>query len=266
MNPTKITAHQIVDILRSQHTKDVFVDECKNGPSMGTTHARMDAWVMTRSWSHLRFTGYEIKISRSDFLGDNKWPAYLPLCNQLYFVSPKGLIDKSEVPAGIGLKYAISSRCLTILKAEYRECKPPMELFCYLLMARTRIVDTTYYQPETPESKLDKYRKWMAEKQESRKLGEVMKHEIARKMERIQAENTALKKRLDYITTAERILGEMGIRHNWYNDDEQSIRQGAKKFLEQIPEDFISDLRQIQRTCNSLQMTIEEKRKELAGK
>jgi len=30
-------------------------------------------------------TGYDIKISRSDFLGDEKWTGYLPLCNLLYF-------------------------------------------------------------------------------------------------------------------------------------------------------------------------------------
>lgn len=49
--------------------------------------------------------GYEIKVSRQDFLTDKKWQEYLPYCNQFYFVVPKGLILPEELPPEIGLIY-----------------------------------------------------------------------------------------------------------------------------------------------------------------
>lgn len=46
---------------------------------------------------------YEIKASRADFLRDEKWRAYLPYCTQFSFVAPAGLMQRWELPAGIGL-------------------------------------------------------------------------------------------------------------------------------------------------------------------
>ena len=83
----------ILDKLKAKHTDDVFVAECKNGPTHTASHRRLDAWVMKKSWSPITMLGYEIKQSRSDFLQDNKWQAYLPCCHQLYFVCPKGYWD-----------------------------------------------------------------------------------------------------------------------------------------------------------------------------
>ena len=255
-------SRQIVEILRAQHTKDIFVDECKDGPTWTKSHARMDAWVMTRSWSHLQFTGYEIKVSHSDFASDNKWPAYLPLCNQLFFVCPKGVIDPSEMPAGVGLKYAIGSRCTTVVKAAHRECVPPMELFCYLLMCRTRVTNSTYYKELTDEDKLKKYKDWLAAKEESKNVGDVIRQEVAWRIQRIKEENDSLKKRLAFIAQAEKVLREMGITMSWYDSDERHTRAQAEKFLSLIPADFIDELKRMEARCQNLAGMLEEKAKE----
>lgn len=47
--------------------------------------------------------GFEVKISRSDFLSDAKWQSYLPFVNYFYFATPPGLIKVEELPSEIGL-------------------------------------------------------------------------------------------------------------------------------------------------------------------
>lgn len=49
--------------------------------------------------------GYEIKTSRSDFLGDKKWKEYLEYCGKFYFVCPAGMIKPEELDKEIGLIY-----------------------------------------------------------------------------------------------------------------------------------------------------------------
>jgi hypothetical protein len=92
-----VTSGDIIKLLKTKHSEDIFVPECKDGPS-GSSFAMIDAWAMPRSWSHPAVTAYEIKISRSDFVRDNKWQKYLACCNLFYFVAPTGIIDPNELP------------------------------------------------------------------------------------------------------------------------------------------------------------------------
>ncbi|GAG15780.1 unnamed protein product, partial [marine sediment metagenome] len=80
----KVSAREIVRLLNNRHSEDIFVDECKNGPTWFGSHLRLDAWVMKRKWSPITTIGYEVKVSRSDFLNDDKWQGYLQYCNQFY--------------------------------------------------------------------------------------------------------------------------------------------------------------------------------------
>ena len=83
-----LTAKDILRLIESRHSGDLVVAECKDGPTHYARHRRLDAWVMRKSWSKPALYGYEIKVSRQDFLKDDKWPDYLPMCNELYFVCP----------------------------------------------------------------------------------------------------------------------------------------------------------------------------------
>src|SRR5258706_16426649 len=56
-----LAAEQLLALLAEKHAADVFVPECKDGPSQGTQHFRMDAWAMLKSWSNPLTIGYEIK-------------------------------------------------------------------------------------------------------------------------------------------------------------------------------------------------------------
>lgn len=66
----------------------------------------LDVATMRLSWSKPRITGYEVKVTRADFLRDTraeKWRHYLPSVERLYFAVPYGLVELSEVPAECGL-------------------------------------------------------------------------------------------------------------------------------------------------------------------
>src|SRR4051812_34483562 len=79
-----LTSSEVVRLLAQRHAEDVFVPECKGGPSWTDEHKRMDAWAMKKSWSRPLVCAYEVKVSRSDFTADRKWHAYLPYCNEFY--------------------------------------------------------------------------------------------------------------------------------------------------------------------------------------
>lgn len=77
----------------------------------------------TRPWYKI----YEIKVSRSDFYSDvrsRKYMSYFPYCEELYFVAPKGLLRKDEIPEGCGLMiYNLDKKSLTtVRRAPVREC------------------------------------------------------------------------------------------------------------------------------------------------
>jgi hypothetical protein len=47
------------------------------------TYQRFDGIKIPIGYSNKSVTGYEVKVIRNDFLGDNKWPGYLPHCHDL---------------------------------------------------------------------------------------------------------------------------------------------------------------------------------------
>src|SRR5688500_474856 len=99
-----ITARHIESLLAERHKADFFASQVKTG----ATHTNsdlliLDGWAMKKSWANPLSIGYEIKISRSDFLSDRKWHRYMPYCNEFYFVTKPGIIRQDEIPPEVGL-------------------------------------------------------------------------------------------------------------------------------------------------------------------
>lgn len=111
MTDREMTA-TILDALRQRHSQGdwVFFPELRIGTGYGKdAETRLDGWAIALYPSHslLRVT-YEIKVSRSDFLGEIrrkplKRRAGLRMSNEFYFVAPKGLIKADELPPEAGL-------------------------------------------------------------------------------------------------------------------------------------------------------------------
>ena len=76
---------------------------------------KFDGLAITKSYTKPNIIGYEIKVSRNDFLQDNKWHLYLQYCNEFYFVVPKGLVKKEELPDHVGLMEDAINTAMTLL-------------------------------------------------------------------------------------------------------------------------------------------------------
>ncbi|PLS29988.1 hypothetical protein Uis1B_2170 [Bifidobacterium margollesii] len=66
---------------------------------------RLDGVALEWSYQVMWVHGYEIKVSRSDWLRDAKYERYRPYVDTLTVVCPKGLIARDEVPGDIGLMW-----------------------------------------------------------------------------------------------------------------------------------------------------------------
>lgn len=238
-----MTAHDILQLLRLKHNEDVFVHECKDGPTQSVrNHRRMDAWVMPRSWSRPETTAYEIKISRSDFIQDDKWRSYLPLCHRFYFVAPKNLIAANEVPPEAGLIEVLgTSRLVTQKKSPFRNVVLPENLWRYVLMCRSRIKE------EWTDNSADKslrWKEWVQERVEDRKLGYEVSKAIRETVEKIKKRNEFLEEQNKSFEQIKRLLFTLGINpEKWLS--EWDVERKLKKSRAVVSEELHLSLKRI---------------------
>lgn len=209
---SKVTSKEIVEALAQRHAEDVFIPECKNGPTQSGSHLRLDAWAMKKSWSNPLVTGYEIKCSRSDFIKDDKWHNYLAYCNSLYFVCPGGLIQPSELQPEVGLMWMseTGSRLYIKRKAPWRDVVVPENLYRYILMCRV----ATKSESQVFASKghrLANWREWLAERAEGKSLGFRVSQAVARHVYEVERENERLKKENEAFGVFRARLEELGV-------------------------------------------------------
>ena len=82
MSQPKINESDIIKAIAKRHSTDMFFTQVKDGPTETvSTYSKIDALAIKKSWTKFSITGYEVKVSRSDFLKDDKWQHYLPMCN-----------------------------------------------------------------------------------------------------------------------------------------------------------------------------------------
>ncbi len=138
-----MNANDILKALERKHEKDVFIPECKTGPTWFNKNLRiMDVWVLKRSWVNLETICYEIKINRGDFKQDNKWKEYLDYCHKFYFVCPWGMIKPEEIENGAGLYWVTKNGNRIYVKkyAKKRDIEIPIELLLHIIMSRTVVM------------------------------------------------------------------------------------------------------------------------------
>lgn len=250
-----MTSDEIVKLLAVRHSQDVFVPECKDGPSQYTTSLRLDAWAMNKSWSSPCMYGYEVKVSRSDFVGDHKWTEYSHLCNQLYIVCPAKLIAPDEVKAictHAGLVWAYQNRLHTKAKALHRAIEPPADLMRYVLMCRARI-DREW----SPGDRTAYWRDWMAEKDEAKDLGMAasrkIKELVRARIRAAELENKGLENKISELSAIRAFLAEHGM-----NEQIWSVRDRHKELAAKVPCGLAFLLSSVIRDLTSLQSTVQE--------
>lgn len=154
-----MTESDIIQAL-AKHCRDRnfrFFAHVKDGSPYYRQQRILDGFaVKDRQFLNSVTEGYEIKVSRSDFLRDGKWEEYLPVCTSFYFVTPEGLVSPDELPPGIGLLYCSERGVITLVKkAKRRETDQArlFELFKYLVLNRT------YSETEKVKAALKKIRR-----------------------------------------------------------------------------------------------------------
>lgn len=211
-----VTEDDLMELLRQRHAKDVFVGQCKNGKTWFGDHQRFDAWAMKRSWARPLTICYEIKVSRSDWLKDEKWHAGLDYCNEFYLVAPRDVIKVEEVPDHVGLLCPTSTlgRMQTLKKAPRREVKIPEELYRYILMSRVEIVPPRGGRDLPPEDTREFWHQWLEEKRELKDVGWRVSRRLRklyqRDVEHVQMRQSAIERELEHLREAREMMERAG--------------------------------------------------------
>lgn len=248
----KITASMIVDLLSQKHSGDVFVAECKDGPSQGCNHLRMDAWAMKRSWAHPCVSAYEVKISRTDYVGDDKWRGYLPYCNTFSFVAPPGIIKPEELPADTGLLTVATtgSRLFTKKKAPFRDVQIPESVWRYILMCRAIIgEEPTQYGAESPR---DFWRRFLdgrtADDELGHRVSRTLRKTLTEKVDRVDTENILLKREVENCAGIKEMLLELGFDCAHGVPDEWTVKRRVAMQLAPAPDErLLEDIENAER-------------------
>lgn len=183
---SEVTSREIKMALANRHgNREFFITECKNGPT-GTGMLQFDGLAIYKSWAHPNIVGYEIKISRSDYMRDNKFFGYMPFCHELYFVVPKGLIDRMELPNDIGLMYynPETKALITKKKAIHRKIEISAEMLLYVIMNR---LDSDRLPFNS--TKAEYWRDWLAGKTSDRELGWHVNCKLLKRIGELETEN-----------------------------------------------------------------------------
>ena len=255
-------ARHILDLLAAKHSKDVFVSECKDGPTQTAEHLRMDAWVMNRSWARPCYTAYEIKITRSDFLNDKKWRHYLPYCNEFFFVAPKGLIRLAELPPEAGLLELLGGvdgrRLVRKKQAVWRDVTPPESLFRYVLMARVKVGRSEYHVERTKDERAEDWRRFVVERAEHRELGYQVGKAIRETVEHVKRENERLSTRMSEYDSLRLWLQRLGIDPDIHVST-WSVEDRMKEQEAIFPKQFVWAMQDLQKSLDRALKQLEPK-------
>jgi hypothetical protein len=208
--------------------------EVKNGPTQWGTHLRMDAVAIKKSWANPCITAYEVKVSRNDFVRDDKWPGYLNYCNKLAFACPKGLIQVDELPPEVGLVWVSEDGKLKIKRHPvFRVVEIPAEFFQYIIMCKIQSDRYPFFgEKETY------FKEYLENKREIKSLGHKLNHRVANKisdMERdltkFEAQSEDFVKAMKQQNEIERLLRNRGVSWNAWRGE--TCLNALEKFLDQ---------------------------------
>ncbi len=229
-----ITANEIKKALSIRHGQDFFTTECMSGPQRVGVY-RFDAVAITKSWTHPKFIGYEIKVSRSDFKADNKFYAYLPYFHELYIACPKGMIAREELPENIGLVwYNPDTRDIRAKKrAPYRKIEINTEMLLHIFYSHLNSDRTPF-----SNDKAEFARQYLQDKKSLYDIGQRLGTNMAKKLD----EQTELLRRytrrgkdLRILDTVEQVLQK---HHIFYLDNDDLVEKLDNALSRSYPQEL----------------------------
>ena len=202
MSHDQFNEEEVLNLLSIRHRGDVFIPQCRTGPSFEGVQI-FDAWVVPSSWSTDKVFGYEVKVSRNDFLRDSKWQGYLPFCTDFYFVCPWKMISVDEVPEPAGLIWCSknATRLYTKKQATHRDVEIPKSIFKHALMKKY------LYQEYDEQAYWDE---WLAKKKSCQLTGHMVGCRLSRLIMEVHRSNLQMKRRLKQYKKMRRTFKDMG--------------------------------------------------------
>lgn len=262
----KVTSTEIKRALAEYHPKDYFLTECKTCSTYFPDPQGMlkfDGLAMKRSYTAPCITGYEIKVSRSDFLGDNKWHLYLQYCNEFYFVVPVGLIAKDEIPEDVGLIYYYpeTGKLLKKRKAVYRKIEEPIGIYKYIIYSRLDQDRIPFFEERAEYAKA-----YLTDQGEKRKIGKKFGSKMAQDFQDCQERLEQLKnveEQLQLLQKIEKILEKHQIfGWSWYRKAEDTLNELDEALGSSYPKELNRIEDDLQRTLENLRRIKETHTKE----
>lgn len=243
-----VRAYDIKRALSQYHSdsyKSTIFFEVKNGSTYFNDNLLiMDALALKKSWKNPLLTGYEIKVSRSDFLSDEKWPGYLENCHKFYFVCPKGMISREEIEAldeEVGLIYYDESynNCnLHTMKAPILRNIgfPNKELLYYILMSKVDRDKDPFFN-----SQAEYFKELVKNKNNNSKLGTAIRGKIGETIVKQERENERLERQYKKYEGKEKTLMEVidylksvGVIKKFNYGPEEELEDNWKEKLDEI--------------------------------
>ena len=243
-----VRASDIKIALAKKHKTEFFITECKTGPTV-TGLLQFDAIAIYKSWSHPRIVGYEVKVSRGDFLRDSKYSLYLPYCHEFYFVTQNGLIDRAELANDIGLIYynPETQALVTKKRAVHRKVEISGNMLMYIIMNRLDSDRIPFVS-----DKAEYWRMWLNGKMNNRELGYQVSGKLISEIDRLENElqrYSTAKNKLEELEKIFEVMKKHGI-NAWYNPaknlDEALSREYPRE-LDTVHNQLLAAIKEIEK-------------------
>lgn len=269
-----MNAHNLIKLLRNRFEKDhFFTSEIQ----CGKHRQRFDALAIKASWSHPAIHGFEIKVSRADFLKDDKWPGYLDHCKQFWFVTAPGVIvDKSEIPESAGWIEATKNgvKIMTRKKAPAREIDPKQEANLFRQIIHRRHYKAHLDRSQSKEERIAHWEGWLAEREAGKRVGNAVTTEIRNNTVNVARENERLKRKITEFEVIKTELEKRGFRiqgHHVAGCEERYARRIVEAAFPEangrLPEGLdtvVRLLRSAEKETSRVAMRLEEAAKKMA--
>jgi hypothetical protein len=261
----KVTSTDIKLALKEFHNgkPSYFITECKTCSTYFPDPQgllKFDGLAITKSYTKPNIIGYEIKVSRNDFLQDNKWHLYLQYCNEFYFVVPKGLVKKEELPDHVGLIYfnPDTKGLRTVKKALYRQIEEPVGVYKYIIFSRLEEDRIPFYNDREEYCK-----DYLEDKVVKSAIGQRLGTKLAKDLEEAEKKLKSLQsveKELQAWKSVKKVLDKAGILPwRWWDNDSWVTELEQRLNGKMDPIDLELAIKDTSRLLNRLQaMQVQE--------
>ena len=233
----RVTEREITNALKLRHKKrgDFFGSQIKMGPSGSKI---MDGVAIPSTWSPRTIVGYEIKVTRSDFLSDQKYPHYMTTCNLFYFVVPKGLIKKEEVPPRVGILEYNNGKLRQLKRAIYENIEINSDMLLHCMFFKMN----EYNRPMTKAEHLENVKAKVAGKVYGYEISEKIKgleRQLERKSWDMPTDNwkwfaNKFTKDFGFTPSIHSIFDYISMDNRIHNKAIELLKQSAQIFKEEI--------------------------------